>query len=320
MKKLFIFTGLAAVIGISLFFIFKNGKDGSDLKEVKPWRDTIAITFRISGEVKPRNRIEIKPQVSGRVESINIVEGQHVKKGDILAWMSSTERAALLDTVQSKSNEEIAKWEEIYKPTPIVSPMNGFIIARSKEPGQTVSVSDVLLVLADNLIIEANVDETDLRHMKLTQDVSITLDAYPDQLFEGIVEHIAFDSEVISNVTVYKVKIKPLNAPANFRSGMTATVDVTADKRENVLLLPAEAVTNRGERSLVILKGTGSEEKRTRVETGISDGKNIEIISGITENDTVLMPGKKREKTEREGGTARTGGANRSGLPFGGRR
>lgn len=314
MKKLFIISGVAVVLAGCLFFIIKKNKNGSEFKEVKPRRDTIAVTFRISGEVKPRNRIEIKPQVSGRIESIEVVEGQNVKKGQVLAWMSSTERAALLDTVQTKDSEEIAKWEEIYKPTPIISPMKGFIIARSKEPGQTVSVSDVLLVLADTLIIKANVDETDLRHIKLNQHVSVTLDAYPDDQLQGTVEHIAFDSEVINNVTVYKVKIKPVSVPANFRSGMTATVNVIAQKREDVVLLPAEAVQTRGRNTFVIIKGNGSEKKRVRVETGINDGKNIEIISGITEEDIVLMPGEKREKGDRKSGRSR------SGLPFGRRR
>ncbi|MFH1282879.1 MAG: efflux RND transporter periplasmic adaptor subunit [bacterium] len=320
MKKMFVILGVVAVIGGSLFFIIKKGKNGKEFKEVKPWRDTIAVTFRIAGEVKPRNRIEIKPQLAGRIESIEVVEGQNVKKGQILAWMSSTERAALLDTVQSRNKEEIAKWEEIYKPTPIISPMNGFIIARSKEPGQTVSVSDVLLVLADNLIIEANVDETDLRHMKLNQDVSITLDAYPDKQFQGKVEHIAFDSEVISNVTVYKIKIKPIDPPESFRSGMTASADVIAQKKVNALLLPAEAVSNRGERTFVTVKDAGAETKRVSVETGINDGKNIEIISGISDNDIVLLSEKKGGKDNSEKTDSGNSARNRSGLPFGGRR
>ena len=206
--------------------------------------------------------------------------------------MSSTERAALLDAVRSNNNDELAKWKETYKPTPIISPMSGFIIARSKEPGQSVTVSDIILVLADKLIIEANVDETDLRHIKLNQKVLVMLDAYPDKQLRGIVEHIAFDSEVISNVTIYKVKIKPLRIPMSFRSGMTATVDVIAEKRDDALLLPVEAVLDRKKGKFVFVFDEESERKRIPVETGITDGKNIEIISGITEDDIVLIPGK----------------------------
>ncbi|MBN1621819.1 MAG: efflux RND transporter periplasmic adaptor subunit [Endomicrobiales bacterium] len=315
MKKIFIISGGLLIVAISLFFILRKDKNGREFSEIQPWRDEISISFRLSGEVKPRNRIEIKPQVSGRIEEILVVEGQDVKKGQVLAWMSSTERAALLDTVRSKSDEELSKWEDIYKPTPIISPMSGFIIARSKEPGQSVTVSDVILLLADKLIIEANVDETDLRHMKLNQEVSITLDAYPDKQFKGVVEHIAFDSEVISNVTVYKVKIKPLRIPENFRSGMTATVDVIAEKRDDALLLPAEAVLGRGERNFVFVKDKESGRKRTPVETGITDGKNIEIVSGINDDDIVLIRGKKSEKGEGDSGNSRRGG--RGGLPFG---
>ncbi|MBI5572988.1 MAG: efflux RND transporter periplasmic adaptor subunit [Elusimicrobia bacterium] len=312
MKKIIIIVGIVIVV-VAVFLFLRKNKKSNQFQEIHPTRGSIAIEFRETGTVSPRNRLEIKPQVSGRLEDILVVEGQNVKKGEVLAWMSSTDRAALLDVAREKGDAEFQKWSDAYKPTPIISPLDGFIIARSKEPGQSVSVSDVILVMADKLIIEADVDETDLRYMKLGQEIDIFLDAYPEKEFNGIVEHIAYESKVINNVTVYEVKIKPENPPSNFRAGMTATIEVTADKRENVLLLPVDIIVEKGSRKFVTLKVAGGKSELREIKTGITDGKKIEITEGVTEDDIILSSSKvsKRDRTAQ----TRIGGIPGMGVP-----
>jgi len=286
---LFVFIGL-------YFLLPQKDKKYKNNLEIKPEIGSIEIKLRETGSVCPRNRLEIKPQVSGRIEDILVVEGQTVKKGEIISWMSSTDRAALLDIARSKGEEELKKWEDAYKPTPIISPIDGFITARNKEPGQTVSVNDIILVMADKLIIEADVDETDLKYIKLGQKVEIFLDAYPDKKFNGIVEHIAYESKLVSNVNVYTVKILPLNPPKNFRSGMTATIEITGYRKDNILLLPSEVIIEKENKKFVMVKSDNSKVKLKEIKTGISDGKKTEIISGITENEVVLISVNKKDR------------------------
>lgn len=291
MRKVFIAIFIAVVAAGGIFLARKNGK-APQYRQIQPERGSIAVEFRETGQVSPRNRLEIKPPVSGRIENIAVVEGQRVKKGEVIAILSSSERAALLDAARSKGEDELKKWEDIYRPTPIIAPLDGFIIARNKEPGQTISESDVLLVMADKLIIEADVDETDLRYIKLGQKVDIILDAYPDDKFDGVVEHVAYESRLINNVTVYTVKIRPESAPENFRAGMTATIEVKSQRKDSALLLPFEAVTDKnGAKTVMVGRETGKPETR-KVETGITNGKKIEILSGISENDAILIPAK----------------------------
>ena len=71
-------------------------------------------------------------------------EGDTIKKGQIIIWMSSSERATMIDAARAIGDEEYARWQDIYKPTPIVAPMSGFIIYRQKEPGQTVTAADAI--------------------------------------------------------------------------------------------------------------------------------------------------------------------------------
>ncbi|MEW6558340.1 MAG: efflux RND transporter periplasmic adaptor subunit [Elusimicrobiota bacterium] len=307
-----IISVVVLVLLIGGLFLFKKKKKTGQMAEIQPTRGSIAIEFRETGTVSPRNRLEIKPQVSGRLEDILVVEGQKVKKGEVLVWMSSTDRAALLDVAREKGDAEFQKWSDAYKPTPIISPLDGFIIARNKEPGQSVSVNDIILVMADKLIVEAVVDETDLRYIKLGQVVKIFLDAYPDKYFSGTVEHIAYESTVVNNVTVYEVKIKPLNPPSDFRSGMTATIEVTADKREDVLLLPSDVIIEKGDKKFVSIKTKNGKSRLKEIGVGISDGKKTEITDGIDEEDIILSTSKisKRDKASqaRFGGIPGIGG------------
>ncbi|OGS27916.1 MAG: hypothetical protein A2297_04725 [Elusimicrobia bacterium RIFOXYB2_FULL_48_7] len=295
-KKLLIIIIIIALVVAGGYFFFKGKNKKVNESEVTPERGSISIEIRLDGSVEPRNRIEIKPQVSGRIEDILVVEGQRVKKGEIIAWLSSTDRATLMDLARSKGEDEVKKWEDTYKPTPVISPINGFIISRTKEPGQSVSMSDVLLVMADELIVMANVDETDLRNIFLGQNVVISLDAYQDKKFGGKVEHIAYESTVVSNVTVYEVKILPVRAPGYFRAGMSATVSVLSQKKDDALLLPSDAIIDKGRKKMVKVKSQnpkGSRSERSEykeVEVGINNGKQVEIVSGITENDVVLLP------------------------------
>ncbi|HAX61570.1 MAG TPA: macrolide transporter [Elusimicrobia bacterium] len=309
MKKIIISVVVLLLIVGGIFLIKKKKKNGQ-FAEIQPTRGSIAVEFRETGTVSPRNRLEIKPQVSGRIEDVLVVEGQNVRKGEVIAWMSSTDRAALLDVAREKGDAEFQKWSDAYKPTPLISPLDGFIIARSKEPGQSVSVNDVILVMADKLIVEAVVDETDLRYIKLGQDVKIFLDAYPDKYFSGTVEHIAYESTVINNVTVYEVKIKPENPPSNFRSGMTATIEVIADKREDVLLLPSDVIIEKGSKKFVRVKTAGGKSELREIKTGITDGKKIEITEGIDEGD-IILTGVKVSKRNR---TAQTRAGSIPGL------
>lgn len=311
------FSGKKIIIGVIVILViagavwFSKSKKPARVRRIKPFVGSISVKVRVTGSVQPRNRLEVKPQVPGRIEDILVVEGQKIKKGEIIAWTSSTDRAALLDAARSKSEDEVKKWEDTYKPTPIISPLGGFIIARNKEPGQTVSASDVILVMADKLIITAAVDETDLRYIKLNQRVKIILDAYPDSGFAGSVEHIAYESKLISNVTVYEIKILPQEVPENFRAGMTATVELIAQQKNDILLLPSDAIQENKNGKFVEIMQDKSKTIMKKIESGISDGKNTEIISGLTEEDTVVLT---------SGGSQKSGSApgSRSGNPFGG--
>ena len=279
--------------GLFIFLVFGlagcSGGQEKALETVKITRGNIHAALPTTGVVIPRNRLEIKPPVAGRIEEVLVVEGQAVKKGMVLAWMSSNERAAILDAARGKGAEEVKYWEDVYKPAPILAPLAGFIIKRSMEPGQTFSQNEVALVMADRLIVEAQVDETDIGRIKNNLRATIILDAYPKYVIPAYVEHIAYESETINNVTVYKVDVIPTKVPKYFRAGMSATVNFSMGERDNVLVLPLTAVKKRGKRSYAFLK-QGSQVKAVQIQTGLENSNSVEIVSGLSEETEVVIP------------------------------
>ena len=135
MKKIIVILISLGIISATVFFVFKKkSEDNKKQVEIKVEYGDIISSIRINGEVEPRNRVPVNPQITGRIENILVIEGQKVKKGEVIAWLSSAERAALLDIARTQGEHEYKKWQEIYKPTPVVAPLDGFIIVRDKEP------------------------------------------------------------------------------------------------------------------------------------------------------------------------------------------
>lgn len=290
-------TGLILLLiliagGSFVYFKTKTASSKEVAREVSPARGSIETFISTAGNIQPQNRLEIKPPINGRVDKILVKEGQKVRSGEIIAWMSSTDRAALLDAAYSQGADAVQKWEEVYKPTPLIAPIDGEVIVSTTQPGQTVTSSDVVIVLSDHLIVQAQVDETDIGKVALDQTARITLDAYPAIKVEGRVDHIYYESKLVNNVTIYQVDVVPAEVSTVFRSGMSANVDIIQQKKNDVLTLPREAV-NQGQKVggpfVLLSHGKGEKPERRKVEVGISDDKNIEIISGVNEDDTVVI-------------------------------
>jgi macrolide-specific efflux system membrane fusion protein len=290
---------------VFLFFRLRPNPNGQfTTKEIHPVVGHIRLTVVTTGVVEPQNRLEIKPSINGRVEEILVQEGDKVKRGQILARMSSTERAALVDAARSQGDEALEYWEDVYKQTPIISPINGEVIVRSIEPGQTVTTNDTVLVLSDRLIVTAQFDETDIGRVSVGQKAVITLDAYPNVKIKGIVDHIAYESELINNVTIYDVDIVPREVPPFFRSGMSANVEVVQKKREGVILIPVEAINrDEGKTYVEVRNKPGNTIEKRAVEIGLSDEKSVEVVSGLTTADTVIVQDRSYSPQKKPSGT-----------------
>ncbi len=289
-RKQWIIVGLAVLIAIVTWVVWKKTKGSTvTYHRVSVERGDLEATILSTGIVQPENRLEIKPPIAGRAEQVLTDEGDVVRKGQILLWMSSTERAAMLDAARARGAAELKKWEDFYKPTPVLAPLDGTIILRNVEPGQTFTGQDAILVMSDRLTVQAQVDETDIAQIHLNQKAEIVLDAYPKQTIPATVNKIAYDSKTVNNVTTYIVDVLPDKTPSFVRSGMTANVSFLIGAKKDVLILPSEAVRSKDGHAYALLASDGASTER-EIKTGLTDGKRVEVASGLAEGDVVLVP------------------------------
>jgi len=303
MKKILIAVITLALLGGGWYYWKKAGAK----KEVRHasfevLSKTISEFVETTGAVAPLNRVEIHPSSAGRIEQIMMKEGDSVKTGQVLALMSSSDRVAILDAARSMSDAQYKYWQDTYKPIKIVSPLDGTIILKNVVEGQTVSQSTVLFALSDKLILEANVDESDVGKIKEGQAASIVLDSYPDIPVKGRVFQILDEGVNRSNVITYEVKIRPDHVPSFFKSQMTANIKIEVAKRPGALLIPTAAVTMDPSGKTAVI--TGIKDKAPvyqRIETGLDQGDLVQVTKGLAEGDTVLYVDKNYRPQEAQG-------------------
>jgi HlyD family secretion protein len=189
--------------------------------------------------------------------------------------------------------------------TRIVSPVNGTVISRSIDVGQTVAASfqtPTLFTIAQDLTkmqIVASVDEADIGRIKSRQPVTFTVDAYPDLMFKGNVSEIRNAPTTVQNVVTYEVIVKVDNPDLKLKPGMTANVSIIIDDKKDILRIPNAALRVKIQDkkfTAAAPKGTGvwiledKKPKRVPLTLGIRDNRFTEVLSGnIPEKAAIIV-------------------------------
>ncbi|MBN2383603.1 efflux RND transporter periplasmic adaptor subunit [bacterium] len=186
----------------------------------------------------------------------------------------------------------------------IRSPIEGVVILRGVEVGEMVSPGvdatvegKPLLTIADlsQLLVQADLNQIDMSKIRLEQSVQVRFDALPDRIFQGVVRKISpAASAMRENINLFPVEIllTDQSEEVQIRPGMTADIEILVVCKENVLVLPVEAVLDQDNKRIVqIIKGTGEKqglEERTVV-TGLENDRYVEIVEGLTSQEKVLI-------------------------------
>jgi macrolide-specific efflux system membrane fusion protein len=284
-KHLAVFAGALVLLIVAIFIVVAWSGKRPSYDYLRVDRGPMRVTLRETAVVEPEHRLNITPPIPGRIDSVNVNNGEVVKQGQVLAWISSTDRAALMDAARAAGGKEMAFWQDVYKAAPLVAPLNGRIISTAVVPGEVVVAAQTVFTMSDHLIVQANVDETDLDHVTLGQAVNITFDSYPDARLTGKVHEIAFDSTTVNNVTTYLVNIFLDQTPDYVRSGIDANVYLLISDRPDVLRVPTDAITPEGD--VLLVTGPDQPPVSQKVSTGDSDGTWTEVLSGLKEGDWI---------------------------------
>ena len=221
--------------------------------------------------------------------------------------------SARLQYLQAKeqvntSKESVQKAQTNLGYATITSPIDGVILSKSVEEGQTVAASfntPELFVIAQDLTdmrVIADIDEADIGGVKEGQRVSFTVDAFPDDHFEGRVTQVRQQATTESNVVTYEVVISAPNNDLKLKPGLTANVTIFTLEKNDVLAVPSKALRFQPN-EVFLQKGEtiedcegdhklwtkeGSVFKAHKVEVGTTNGIMTEIVSGIKEGTEVL--------------------------------
>jgi len=174
----------------------------------------------------------------------------------------------------------------------IRAPISGTVTKQDAKAGEIVSANTPLvsLISASQFEIEANIPEADIAKVKIGNTAKVTLDAYGnDASFDVKITAIDPAETVVDGVATYKTTFQFIDRDERVKSGMTANIDISTEKREGVIVIPQRAVaTQNGDKIVRILNS--ETPKEVKVKTGLrgSDG-NIEIIEGVNEGDTVII-------------------------------
>jgi HlyD family secretion protein len=196
--------------------------------------------------------------------------------------------------------------------TKIVSPVDGIVVSRNVDVGQTVAASfqtPTLFSIAQDLTkmqIDTSVAEADIGNVKVGQDVEFTVDAYPDITFKGKVWQIRNAPITVQNVVTYDVVIKVNNPELKLKPGMTANVSIIIAIKKDALRIPNAALRFRPpDKSKIPAQQKGSavwileqgKPKRVPITIGISDGSYTELVSGgLTEGQELIVESLEKAK------------------------
>ncbi len=402
-KKIFIFSGIGAVIIALVLVIVLGGKKENiiSVQTEKVSKKTITQIVNASGKIQPETSVKINAEVSGEITALPVKEGNKVKRGDLLVRIKPDQYQAQTDRAEAglasakanlnlqkanleKAESEFKRAEELFQKkllsdqeyialktqynssksqyesaqagvsqaqatlrdareslakTTIYAPMNGTVSQLLSEVGERVSGSTFttgthIMTVADLSMMEARVDvgENDIVLVSIGDTARITVDAYPDKKFSGIVYEIAntAKSKGIGSqdeVTNFEVKIRILNKDVALRPGMSMSADIETETRKNVLAVPIQSVTTRIPKPKEEEKKEGDQQqgegttmtnakpvecafvvengkaKMTPVKRGISDEGYVEIISGVDEGIELITGSYKAINRELEDGS-----------------
>ena len=217
-----------------------------------------------------------------------------------------TYRQAKEQVASSRENVQRAQTNLGY--ATITSPIDGTVISKSVEEGQTVAASfntpELFTIAKDltNMQVVANVDEADIGGVKEGDRVTFTVDAYPDDTFEGTVKQVRLEATTTNNVVTYEVVISAPNADLKLKPGLTANVTIYTQERSGVLAVANKALrftptkeTVGKDMKIVDCKGknkvwtlNGNTLTAHPVTIGQSDGINTEITKGLKQGDKIV--------------------------------
>lgn len=229
-------------------------------------------------------------------------------EGARLSYQTALANVSSVKDQVAAAREQVKKAQTNLGYATITSPIDGVVLSKSVEEGQTVAASfstPTLFTIAKdltNMQVVADVDEADIGNVKVGERVTFTVDAYPDNTFSGTVKQVRQEATTTNNVVTYSVVISAPNADLKLKPGLTATVTIYTQENKGVLSVPSKALRFTPEKETVggmKIKDIANAKNKVwtiegntivahRVNIGMTDGSHTQILSGISRGAKVI--------------------------------
>ncbi|MFC1917053.1 efflux RND transporter periplasmic adaptor subunit [Chloroflexota bacterium] len=219
-----------------------------------------------------------------------------------IALKESQLKSAKESTTQAERSVELAQQalaqaQKQLDEATIIAPFSGVIANVYAEESEFVTSASIVIRLVDVSVMElvVELDEIDIPGVKAGQSAIIEIDALPDDIFPGTIAYVNPIPIETGGIVLYNTKID-IKAPSKFTImvGMSASADIIIEQRENALLIPSRAVYENEEKQKAVMVLVNEQAQERLVVTGIDDGIQTEIISGLSEGETVIFETKAR--------------------------
>lgn len=264
----------------------------------------IVHTITATGNVQPVRQVDLRFSRSGRVQDVLVSPGDRVEEGQLLVTLDNREQElayfrarnayeiALIDSAPNTVREREIDMElahDALEQTYLRAPFAGVVTDIAVEPGQSVGSNDLVVQLVDDSGFEVRVavDELDIARVHEGQPVSIRLDADPARVRDGVVEYVSMVANTSGNLVTVPVTVRFLEADEFLRPGYTATLQIIVAEARGVPVVPVEAIWEEGN-VRTVTRVVDGERETVPVQTGLSDGVWVEIVSGVDVGDQVV--------------------------------
>ncbi|TZE82883.1 efflux RND transporter periplasmic adaptor subunit [Calorimonas adulescens] len=235
----------------------------------------------------------VKAVLAGDIEKLYVKANDTVKRGQLLATIHSDSIDSQIELQKMKIEQAMAdiesKQQEL-KDMYVYAPISGTIVEQNVNVGDDLSSLDTSSDTVDARIVDYSsmnvvipVDEMDVGKLKVGQEVIITSDAVQGKTFKGVISDIADEGKAENGVSTFDVKVTMDKTP-ELKAGMTVNADIVLEKKDNVLLVPIEALKYQGQQPYVTKVGS---TEPVKVEIGLTNEQYAEVISGLNEGDEV---------------------------------
>ena len=327
---------LAFLGGGGAFYFKKSSTPVATGTAVTIGRGDIVEAVSATGTISAVNSVDISSRVTGLISELRVKENDIVQKGQVLVVLDDTTIKAQISQYQAQMANYAAIYERSQKLAAIgaeplqqldtdrtnylvaqstynsnasqlgyyviTAPIDGMVIGTPTPAGQTVaqgiSSPQVIMTIADmsKMQIKVLVDESDIGRVQTGQEVSFTVDSYTTQTFTGKVTRISRSATTSSNVVYYPVYVDVDATQSLLYPTMTARVTIKVRESKNTLVVPLSAVKEEKGQKYVQLMVNGTQQN-TPVSIGLSDDEKIEIRSGLSEGDSIILPASKARTT-----------------------